>query len=176
MFYSLARVINKKAIQSLVLLGLPEDISTDILISRCSSTTATTNMQRLHSILVSIDPDLMTVQMIVNIFEKLFDELGLLFQVIMFTPPTNPIEETYDNIGLAILFMVNNMPSIAIRKVLVGYTTSYEGGVFKQHLKVNGSIIAGQTYRRYNLEELDYRFARITGMIAQLKEEQIYVP
>lgn len=177
-FYSLARVVNKKAIQSLLVIGLPEDVATNLLIARYSANNESVNIVRLNREMELVESDIMTIQMCVNIFEKLFDELGLLFQMVMFTPPlTVSIPTTYDNIGLAILYMVNNMPSIGIRKVLTGYTTAYESGMFKQQFKSNGQVVStGKTYTRYNLETLDYRFARIVGMVASLKEEQIYVP
>lgn len=175
--YSLARVINKKQIQLLLSIGLPEDIAVDILIARHSANTEIININRLLSIMTTVDSKLMDVQMCVNIFEKLFDELGLLFQIVMFTPcNTNMDNETYENIGSAILFMVNNMPSLAIKKVLNGYTAAFESGLFRQKIKVGNDIIAGDTYRRYNLEQLDYRFSRIVGIVNVLKEEQIYVP
>lgn len=175
--YSLARVINKNQMQSLIAIGLPTDISIDILIARYSANTETINITRLINTMQTIESGVMDIQTCVNVFEKLFDELGLLFQIIMFTPiPQNAFPETYENIGLAVLFMVNNMPSIAIKKVLTGYTTAFESGLFRQHIKSGNNIIPTETYRRYNLEILDYRFSRITGMIAILKEEQIYVP
>lgn len=174
--YSLLRVINKKQIQLLLSIGLPEDIALELLNARYSANTETANITRLILTMQSIDSNTIDTQMAVNIFEKLFDELGLLFQIIMFTPISQGFPETYENIGLAILFMINNMPSIAIKKVLTGYTTAFESGLFRQHYKSGNNVIPGDTYRRYNLETLDYRFSRITGMISMLKEEQIYVP
>lgn len=169
LFISLARAINKRKIQELVIIGLPEVIAVNLAYRRYSSNNESINIRRLLSFMASVEPGLMTAQMVVNIYERLFEEIGLLFQIIMTEPlRVTSFDETYENIGLAILAMVDNMPAIAIQRVLRGYSLAIDSGALKYG--------QDKTYIRYYLSSL-VGYDRIVNAVIYLKEyEGVRVP
>lgn len=175
----LSRTVNRDVISVLKSIELPEDISTYIALSRHSSTIETTNIMRVNflicnnvSRLFDLNSDAGRVsaeQMIINIYQKLFPQLTLLFEAIMFDVYNledewvdNSISEMYSIISLAILDILNAMPSGDIRKVLMGYAMDYTALKMKKY--------------RFSLNSLSADYDRIRYVVDVLRGENIFIP
>lgn len=134
MYLNTSKVINHEAINKLMAVGLNETIACNLALCRYSSANERTNAKRLNFAIYNRDPTIMTEQMIVWIYEKLFTRIYDLFSAIMFE--VYPIEqqsefgenfmEVYGTVDLVILLILNNMTSDNIRKVLIGYSEEWE--------------------------------------------------
>lgn len=166
----LAKTVNRDIIPILVGLGLSEDFATTLAISRFSSKKELVNIKRLNFAICSSSPDIMTEQMIVYIYEKLISNFTFLFEGTMFdicdyNTVTEDFAEIYSTISLAILTILNNMPSDKIRTVLVSYTGDYN------------SIMNTNHRVRFSMQSLSMDYYRIIQVIEYLRTvENIYVP
>lgn len=179
LLFSLGRVINKDKLYTLVALGLPEEIAVNILICRYSSRKERTNIARMNYYICKQSEELMTEQMIIWIFEKLFDKISELFQVIMFYPyDETQNEDVYSIMSLSILDIIENMPYISIKNLLTDYTLAYESGAYrKQLITSNKEVInLNETYTRFSMGSLSADYPRITQAVEELKQELVYVP
>ena len=130
---TIARTVNRITISKLVGLGLPETIATDIAICRYSNSDDVICTKRLTNKLIQQSRELMTEQMLVNIYTTLYTSMTPLFIGVMydvytenelaaFGPDASLINST---INLAILDILDTMTSENIRKVLVVYSQNY---------------------------------------------------
>lgn len=169
-YLNLSRVVNSQYINKLISIGLDETISNNLVICRFSSANEKTNVKRLNFAIYNRDPNLMTEQMIVWIYEKLFSRISDLFQATMFEVynPQQQIEfgdnfmEVYGTVGLAVLCILNNMTSSNIYKVLIGYESEW---LFKEKPPV-----------RFSLHALSNDYSRISRVVEILTENGRLIP
>lgn len=170
MYLSLSRAVNRQVINSLIALGIDENTASNLAFCRFSSTKERTNVKRLNFVLYNKDPNLMTEQMIVWIYEKLFDHVSQLFYGTMFEvySPEQEQEfgenfmEIYGVAGNAVLTILNNMSTDNIRKVLTVYSEEW--------------VYIGRPPVRFSLRSLSADFSRITGVVEYLNSVGTYVP
>lgn len=172
LFLSLSRMINRNHISQLMAIGIQEDLASYMALARYSSENEGINVKRLNLIICTSPIELMTEQMIVYIYEKLFDRVTALFENIMFDVyddeeewATEEVMEIYSTVSLAILEIMNNMPSNDIRKVLISYTADFEALYNADMKKV-----------RFSMKSISSDFSRISEVVKLLKAENIYVP
>ncbi len=147
LFFSLSKVVNRESVSLLTSIGIPEKLADYFALARYSSQKEVVNVKRLNFLLMNSDPELINLQMIIYIYEKLFDHVLPLFEGIM----TDSIDDdadymtdemwlVYSNISLAILEIVNNMPSEMIMTILRAYNETYYKlyGDVKPRFNING--------------------------------------
>ena len=165
----LARAVNRDMIPLLAGLGLNDELATMIVLSRFSSKKELVNIKRMNFAICSSDPEFMTEQRIIYIYEKLIDNFTFLFEGTMFDVLDYTASESYAEIfsycSLAVLDILNNMPSYNIRKVLVSYAGDYHS-----LLNTNHSV-------RFSMQSLSMDYYRIIQEVEYLKNvEKIYIP
>lgn len=133
-YLHVSRLVNRPEIGKLVSLGLDENTASNLAFCRYSSPNERTNVKRLNFVMYNKDPNIMTEQNIVWIYEKLFDQVSHLFYGIMFevysTQQANDFGENfmeiYGTVSLAVLDILNNMTSENMKRVLIGYYEEWE--------------------------------------------------
>ena len=133
-YLNMSRNVNREAINKLMAIGLDENTASNLALCRYSSANEKTNIKRLNFSIYHRDPNIMTEQMVVWIYEKLFDRISDLFQATMlevYSPQQQEdfgdnFMEVYGTVGLVVLIILNNMTSDNIRKVLIGYEAEWE--------------------------------------------------
>lgn len=133
-YLNMSRIVNREAINKLIGIGLDETIACNLALCRYSSSNEKTNVKRLNFAIYHRDPNIMSEQMVVWIYEKLFTRISDLFQATMFEVYTEQQQidfgenfmENYGTVGLAILVILNNMTSENIKKVLIGYEAEWQ--------------------------------------------------
>lgn len=172
LFLNLSRTVNKNIIPSLLGIGLDENLSSYLALSRYSSSKEFVNIRRVNYLIIASSPNIMTEQMIVYIYEKLFDNFNHLFKYTMFDPYTDKdlesigsgAAEIYSNMSLAIIDILNLMTSDDIRRVLYSYASDYN---VTNEYNIRFSI--------YTLAVSDY--GRILQVAENLeREELVFVP
>lgn len=128
LLYNLARTINRDTIPQVCALGLEEPLAVDLVISRYSTTNESLGMKRVNVVITTQSSiEVMTEQMIVWIYEKLFDHLTPMFEGIMFDSwkeedlIDEEKEEIYGTINLAILDILQDAPLDSIVSVLSSF-------------------------------------------------------
>ena len=166
----MSRTVNYPYIQALVGIGLPDKIAAKLTLCRFSSLKESTNIRRLNFTMAKQDPDIMTCQMIVWIYEKLFDQAGELFEQTMFeyySPEQeldlgNDFSEVYSTISLAILTIVNNMTMANIDRIIRNYIADWQYN--------------GRPPVRFSLISLSGDYNRIQTIVEMIQKEGTYVP
>lgn len=124
--YIMARKLNKKMVNILEGIGLPENTAVWLIVNRNSSTDERRNIRRMVRAMQHTDPDLMTEQMVVNVFAKTFnDQFCNLFISVMtdrFDSFENKEESyVYSTVSNAILDILNTMDEEEIKDILMEY-------------------------------------------------------
>lgn len=166
----MSRTVNYPYIQALIGVGLPDTIACKLTLCRFSSMKESTNIRRLNFIIEKQDPDIMTCQMIVWIYEKLFDQAGELFEQTMFEyySPEQELDlgqdfsEVYSTISLAVLTIVNNMTMANIDRIIRNYIADWEYN--------------GRPPVRFSLISLSADYNRIQTIVELITNEGTYVP
>lgn len=169
-YLHISKVVNRIEINRLIVLGIDEVTASNLVLCRYSSTNERTNVKRLNFTLYHKDPNVMTEQIIVWIYENLFDMMSQLFYGIMFETYTPQQEEDfgdnfmeiYGTVGIAILDILNNMTSQNIKRVLLGYIEEWE---FRNHPPV-----------RFSLRSLSQDYSHISRVVESLYMDGKYVP
>lgn len=118
--------MNMEMINDLMKLGLSENYSLWIAVNRNSSTDERRNIRRMVRAMQHMDPDVMSEQMIVNIFAKTFsDQLTNLFISIM-TDRFDAFDDdnekyVYSAVSNAILDILNTMDIDEIKDIVLEY-------------------------------------------------------
>ncbi len=169
LFFALSKSVNRSIIGALCSTGLNENLASYLALARYSSEKEMINVKRLNFIIISSSADVMNEQMIIKIYEKLFDSITSLFEGIMFDGldmddefVSESMNLIYSTISLAILDILNNMTSQDIRKVLISYQGDYEALYHKRKPRFQVSAISGD-------------YIRILDVIEALKGEKIFI-
>lgn len=161
-YLNISRVVNREAINKLISIGLDENTASNLALCRYSSPNEKTNVKRLNFAIYHRDPSIMTEQMVIWIYEKLFSRISDLFQATMFEVYNEQQQidfgenfmENYGTVGLAILIILNNMTTENIKKVLIGYEAEWE--------------YHGYPAVRYSLRALSADYSRIARVVDYL--------
>ena len=167
------RPVNQPYIGALQSIGLSEQNAATLAASRFSSDDEIINVNRLNYSIYLIGSQIMTEQMIIWVYEKLFDQMRYLFTGTMIelketmVPPNNHDEEdfyeTFSTVSLALLTMVNNMTSVDIDRLLK---------IFLDYWNAHHRIKT-----RFSLRALSGDFGRVRTIVEQMTEKQhILVP
>lgn len=174
----LSSYVNRFYLPKLLGLGLSENLASMLLIARFSSVDIDVCVKRVNFIIINQPKKLMTEKMIEDIFKCLYDVMNE-FRFI-FTPfmcdvlpeydevnentwwITDDITEVNSVMNLSILNILDNLPSIIIRNVLVDYTNNIE---------------YYNTPYRFSLQTISDDYYRIKNIIYELQSiDNIYVP
>lgn len=130
---SLAKAINKDIIPGLCGLGLDINLCIFLACARFSSMDISVCVKRVNFIIITQPKIIMTEQMILSIFEKLYDKFTEVFETCMLETMdgsedwvTEEIEENFSTINLVLLDILNVMPSTSIIHVLRSYCDDYD--------------------------------------------------
>ena len=163
----LSKAVNRDYIPKLCGLGIPESIAALLAMARFSSTKDIHNVRRLNHILMQQPENTLTEQMIVDIYLVLFDHILPLFEGIMldvWSPQmmTPPQAEVYGLISLAILDLMNELP-----------TASKKQGILR--FIEDKNIMYPDSHIRFNLEACSASdYPRFLAAIDSLKQEGVY--
>lgn len=159
LLYNLGITINKDIIPGLMGIGLDSNTASNIAIARYSTQKETLAVKRVNVIIVNSPIEVMTEQMIVNIYEKLYDHLLPLFEGIMFDKwdeenfqDEEECEEIYGLINLALLDILNDMPDDMIYNILSQYTLD------KQYTNLTTPV-------RFNIHSISSDYKRVIDAI-----------
>lgn len=169
LIFHLAKITNKKYIPLLIGSGIPERIACYIVLSRFSTNNEFINVERMNFVILTATCEF-TEQMIVDVYQYLFDRVTLLFEATMFDVIdsneewyTDEIDERYSTITLAVLDILNSLPSNMIKNVLEDYVSVY-------YSSYNGN----QT--RCNLRSLSGDYERVRDIAEQMYASGIRLP
>ena len=170
LYLNMSKTVNSETIGKLMSIGLDELIASNLALCRYSSANENTNVKRLNFAIYHRSPTIMTEQMVVWIYEKLFNRISDLFQATMFEVYTQQQQqdfgenfmEVYGTVGLAVLTILNNMTSENIRKVLIGYNGEW---MYKNKPPV-----------RFSLHTLSGDFSRINRVVDYVTSMGTIIP
>lgn len=165
-----SKIANKNVILRLINRGLPEEVAANLALSRYSSSHEITNVKRLNFSMYFRDPNLMTEQRIVWIYEEMFNKISDLFFGTMFEVYTQEQQddfgdnfiEVYGTVGNAVLLILNNMTSEKIQTVLRNYSSEW--------------VYSGRPPVRFSLRCLSEDYSKINRVVNRLEQEQIIIP
>lgn len=169
-----SKIVNNEEIRQLMAIGLDIDTACNLTFCRYSSVNENVNIKRLNFVICSKDPDVMTIQMIIWIYEKLFDRIGSLFITTMLeyyvtveaaddALEDNAFMHIMSRVYLAILIMVNNMPISDIHTLIKKYIKEWD--------------YRGKPEVKVSLRSLSADFGRIQMVVENiLTQENIYIP
>lgn len=167
-------IINRDYVNILMDLGngLSRQDATNICISRFSSTDEKLNVHRMNYSIYKISPKIMTQQMIIWIFEALFNQVRYLFVATMFEDSSILFiqknsqyvfyEDTFSNLSLALLTMVNNMMLNDINYLLKLFLDEWE--------------YHGRQEVRFSLRSLSSDFSRIRSVVEAMESSDVLIP
>lgn len=164
---NMSKIVNRDYIPKLCGVGLPESIAALLAMARFSSTKDISNVRRLNRILMQQPENTLTEQMIVDIYLVLFDHILPLFEGIMLdvcSPQmmTPPQAEIYGLISLAILDLMNELPTASIKQGILRFIE-------------DKNIMYPDSHIRFNLEACSANdYPRFLAAIDQLKQEGVY--
>lgn len=173
-FKDISNLVNAATIQRLTQLGLSVDIASELAICRYSSRTELVNVQRLNlGMCKTCSSDVFTEQMIVWVYEQLFDRISELFIASMFeiyldkefNEYSEDFRDIYGNISLAILTILNNMPSTSIQQIIQKYIDRYNPW-FEMH----------KVLPRFSLRSLSTDYERVATIVDKMIKEGYDIP
>lgn len=167
---NLIKTVNRAINPSLIGLGLNEELASYLTNARYSSLKENIQVRRLNLIIMNQPSEVMTVQMLVDIYGKLFDRITPLFDGIMYDYwdseqfMNQEMEDIYATINIAILEIVNNLPEDIMYHLLRNFHETYH--MVNSDKKVRFNI--------YSFCKEDY--PRLDYTLEMLKREGIKLP
>lgn len=175
----LSNIVNKLNIPRLLGLGLSSNLASILLIARYSDIDLNVCVKRVDFIIITQPKELMSEKMIEEIFKILYnvmDDFHRIFPYIMMdTLPeydennpntfwvTDDIQEVNSTLNLAILNIIDNLPSQTIRGIILNYSEAM-------------SMIYKNRTVRFSLRNLSEDYYRINNIINSIAyNEHIYV-
>lgn len=159
LIYHLAKITNKKHIPILIGAGIPEKIACYIVLSRFSSNNEFLNITRMNFVILTANINF-TEQMIVDVYQNLFERVSQLFEATMLDVLdtneewyTEAIDERYSLITLAILDILNSLPSDSIKRVLEDYVSVYHTSYSGKETRCDLRCLSGDYERIRNIVE-----------------------
>lgn len=159
LIYHLAKITNKKHIPILVGCGIPEKIACYIVLSRFSTNNEFLNVTRMNFVIMTANI-YFTEQMIVDVYQNLFEKVSQLFEATMLDVIdtneewyTEDIDERYSLITLALLDILNSLPSDAIQRVLNDYVSVYHTSYAGRETRCDLRCLSGDFERIRNIVE-----------------------
>lgn len=161
-YLNMSRIVNRDVINKLLTIGLDDNIACNLALCRYSSANEKTNVKRLNFAIYHRDPNIMSEQMVIWIYEKMFTRISDLFMATMFEVYNTQQQidfgenfmENYGTVGLAILVILNNMTTENIKKVLIAYEDEWE--------------YMGRPPVRFSLHALSEDYSRISRVVEYL--------
>lgn len=167
---NLVKTVNRSITPGLIGLGLNEELVSYLTNARLSSLKEPIQVKRLNLIIMNQSTDIMTVQMIIDIYGKLFDRITPLFEGIMYDYWSleqftgKEMEDVYATINIAILEIVNNLPEDIMYHLLRNFYESH------QLINLNKRV----RFNIYSFCQDDY--PRLYYTLELLKQEGIILP
>lgn len=167
---NLVKIVNRSITPGLIGLGLSEEDVSYFTNARYSSVKENIQVKRLNLEIMKRSSDVMTVQMIVDIYGKLFDRITPLFDGVMYDYwPSEQfmdqeMEEVYATINVAILEIVNNLPEDIMYHLLRNFHETYH--MINKDKKIRFNI--------YSFCKEDY--PRLDYTLEMLRREGIVLP
>lgn len=169
LIYHLAKITNKKYIPILIGRGIPEKIACYIVLSRWSDNDEMLNVRRMNFVIMTVNFNF-SEQMIVDVYQTLFERVTQLFEATMLDVfdsdeewYTETIDENYSRISLALLDILDSLPSDSIRRVLDDYNNLY-------NISYNGYPT------RFDLGAISSDYANVYGVIKIMEQQGIRLP
>lgn len=161
---NLVKTVNRNVMPGLIGLGLSEETAAVLCNARYSSLKDSIQVKRLNLEICKASSDKMTVQMIVDIYGKLFDRITPLFTGIMYDCWSSDqfvnkdMEEVYGTINVALLEIVNNLPDDIMYQLLKNFSESHSLIHLNDRLRFNIYSFCREDYPRlyFTLERLNY--------------------
>lgn len=162
---NLCKVINKKYLPDLLGKGFTDDLAAILTMNRFSHSNEMINIQRLNACIVQTQ---LTVQNIVDLYCSLFDKMITLFEGSMLycnEPIANEQQgEMYSRISLALLLMLEDLPSSDIKVILNSYAGDYT-------MLYTGNRV------RFSMNSLSADYPRINSVVAELRHSDgVFLP
>lgn len=159
---NLIKTVNRSVSPSLIGLGLSEELTSYLINARYSSLKENIQVKRLNCVIMNQSTDIITVQMVVDIYGKLFDKITPLFDGIMYDYYsteqfiTQEMEDIYATINVAILEIVNNLPENIMYHLLKNFYESHQLINLDKKIRFNIYSSCREDYPRlhYTLEML----------------------
>lgn len=131
LYFNMSSIVNSHIVMRLIGVGVSEELAAMIAISRYSHDNELYNCKRVNNVLIS-SKTLLTEQIIINIFEILYDEFYILFNGVMYDvyseqeldAISEDASQIYSNMSLALIDMTNTLPDQVIYSVLVEYLSA----------------------------------------------------
>ena len=129
---NLIKTVNRSVTPGLVGLGLGEELASYLTNARFSSLKEQIQVKRLNLVIMNQSTDVMNLQMIINVYGKLFDRITPLFDGIMYDYwpvdqfASKEMEDVYATINVAILEIVNNLPEDIMYHLLKNFYESHQ--------------------------------------------------
>ncbi len=167
---NLSNIVNRNTIKRLMDIGINTTDACNISICRYSSGNEKINTERLNFILCKMNSSVITLQNIIYIYEILYDNISSLFSGIMFETYTEEEEDdfgydfmnNYSNINIAILTIVNNLPSDKIETLLRGFVEEWKSNKCPQ--------------TRFSFRSISNDYNKINNVVEGLIANDIYIP
>ncbi len=166
----LSNTVNRSYTPGLIGLGLNEVLVSYMVNARFSSVKEQIQVKRLNLVIANQPPEVMTVQMIVDIYGKLFDHITPLFDGIIYDVWNQDqlydqnVAEVYATITTALLEIVNNLPMDIMDRLLYNFSESYKILNSNRPLRFNIYAICQEDY------------PRLYAMLESLKQRGIIIP
>lgn len=154
---NLVKTVNRSIMPGLIGLGLNEELAALLVNARYSTQKENIQVKRLNLIIMQQPSSVMTVQMIVDIYGKLFDRITPLFSGIMYDHwsqeqfLSKEMEEVYATINIAILEIVNNLPDEMMYQLLRNFNESYMLINLGKMMRFNIYSFCPEDYPRLNM-------------------------
>lgn len=170
LLFNMSKVVNQDVLPGLLGLGLYEELADYLALSRFSTSKDLVNVKRVNFIITRQPSSVMTEQMIVNIYSKLYDSVtplftGTLLDVEEFDDDEISEEASlvYSTISNAVLDILETLPLEQIRQVLLSYNITRVS--YYQDKDV-----------RFTMNALSDDYARINMVVESLRQEGVYLP
>lgn len=181
-FKEISSYVNSNTVSKLTGIGIPKRVAEHLAVCRFSSRHENTNVQRLNFAMETHNENygrpesLFTEQMCIWVYEQLFDRISDLFIYSMlevysevefdeFDSRFSDFRDIYGSISLAILKILNNMPKMSIRQVLLKYIDAYEEWYIQR-----------KTKPRFTLRAISNEYENLVDVIDHMIDEGYQVP
>lgn len=126
LLYQIALKLNKKLVDILISIGLNENDSLWIVVNRFSSTDERRNIRRVVRCIQHMNSSLMTEQMVIHIFSKLFSNQFTNLFISVMTDKFDLFDDdnekyVYSTVSNALLYIFNTMDINDIKDIIIEY-------------------------------------------------------